>query len=38
MSIKDWDNQAIAWYKSLSFWTGSAVAAAIGFVAGAILF
>lgn len=38
MAIQDWDDKAVAWYKSLSLWTAAAVAAGIGFFVGVVLF
>lgn len=38
MSFNEWDNKAVAWYKSLSLWTASAVAFGVGFFVGALLF
>ncbi len=38
MSFNDFDDRAIAWYRSLPLWTASAVAFGVGFFTHAFLF
>lgn len=37
MAISDWDDKAVAWYKSLPLWTAAAVVFGAGFLTCALL-